>query len=243
MAGQPIQPIRGEFELYRPADWFDLLEEGPRGPEADAAAERRFAELITGTFSKADGATRDAAVASLLAWRAGMLDAGLVSHGVVNCPRDLEADPDEAARRVVESGDMSAWTTWHVLTAAVDVPSAPAELDLGEFFARVLGRETDPDACYVESFDTEMGCGFGLIAQPTFPSAADAVSVLLLDPVALGVDAPSTGPVQYGLAAALTTSPGGGPGLLVTGMCVDPEQVLEVAGLVALIAGNSRVRN
>jgi hypothetical protein len=31
-------------------------------------------------------------------------------------------------------------------------------------------------------------------------------------------------------------------GLLVTGVCVEPDQVGELAGLVAIVAGRSRVR-
>lgn len=228
--------MNGEFELYLPQDWVDLLADGPCGPDADAEAEVRFAELLANAFPLMDQAMRDAGVEGLLAWRRAMLDAGLVSHGVVNCPRDAEGDVAEAARRLIASGDPSAWSTWHVLTSVVDVPAAPAELDLGEFIVRVLGQRMDLEACYLESFSTEMGCGIGLIVQPPISGAADAASALLP-----GLDRRDTGSTHYGLAAALTTGAGGGPGLLVAGMCVDPEQVLELAALVAMIAGNSRV--
>lgn len=239
------RPAVGEVELFVPHDWFDLLADTPPGPEADADADARFAQLLAETFPAMDKATLDAGVDALLALRAAMFDAGIISHGVVNCPRDPAADPAEAARRVVESGDRSTWVTWHVLSALIEVPAVTPELDVGELMARLLGQDLDPDASHVESFATEMGCGTGLIMQPTFPSAAAAVAAGQpqgADAVA-NLDLPDPGPepVRFGLAAALASAPGGGPALLVVGMSVDPTQVLELGCLVAAIAGNSRI--
>lgn len=201
--------------------------------------------MIASTFPAMDKATVDAGVDALLALRASLLDAGIISHGVVNCPADDEADPAEVMRRVAETGDTSQWRSWHILSAVVTMPAIPLEVDTGELIARMLGQDLDPDASHVESFATEMGCGTGLILQPEFPSAADAAAAggpaatdLLTD---LDLDGVEPGPARYGLAVGLSTPLGGGASLLAVGMCMEPGQVLEVAALVAAIAGNSRV--
>ena len=42
-----------------------------------------------------------------------------------------------------------------------------------------------------------------------------------------------------GLVGAVSCAPGAGAGVVVVGMCLDPAQVAELAGLVAMIAGRS----
>jgi hypothetical protein len=148
----------------------------------------------------------------LLRWREDLLARGAVSHGVVS------AETDEGAP-----------VRWHVLTSVVRLP-AVSDVDLTSVLARLVavsGREV----LQVERFATDMGLGLGLIAQPeAAPPALDAWP-----------PAPTDDQPRLGAAAALSYAPGTGLGLLVVGMSVSPDQVLELAALVAVIAGRSRL--
>jgi hypothetical protein len=125
--------------------------------------------------------------------------------------------------------DEGAPVRWHVLTSVVRLP-AVSDVDLTSVLARLVavsGREV----LQVERFATDMGLGLGLIAQPeAAPPALDAWP-----------PAPTDDQPRLGAAAALSYAPGTGLGLLVIGMSVSPDQVLELAALVAVIAGRSRL--
>lgn len=214
-------------DLAVPGDWLDLLEENPPGPAADAAARDRFTDLVTATLPTATPETVTAATEALLAWRTHLQQHNVISHGVINVPLDEAGEPvDDPAP------GHPRWACWHVLTAVIAVPPVSAELDLGAFVAGALGQHLDPQASYVESFATDLGCGTGLLLQPA------------LDPAALqeaGAIATTNDAARFGLAAGLTCPPGGGLGLLVTGACLDPAETVPLAALVANIAARSRV--
>jgi hypothetical protein len=99
-------------------------------------------------------------------------------------------------------------------------------LDLGALMSRVFDARFKERVAYVERFTTEMGIGFGFLSQPLVPVPED-----WKDEVPAGL--------RTGLAGALACSPQGGKGLLVVGTCLNPDQVRELAALVAVIAGNS----
>lgn len=155
---------------------------------------------------------RAGSVELLLHWREDLLTRGAVSHGVAN-----------------------AWTgegapvRWHVLTSVVRLPVVP-DVDLTSVLTRLVAA-SGRDVLQVERFGTDMGLGLGLIARPEV-----AVPVLATGPLA-----PADGQRRLGAAAALSYAPGAGLGLLVVGMSVSPDQVLELAALVAVIAGRSRL--
>lgn len=202
------------------------------------------------TYPRADLVTVEAAVDGLMAWREVVMGHGVLSHGIVNCPYIFDADVGPAVASGATPGASTAgrpgWASWHVLTAVVRIPPVSPEFDLGELLARLVGAQLDPEAAAVESFTTVMGCGTGLVLQPSISVPADAAQAWNGIARALaeeGIDSPGANSLRYGLAAALAFPAGGGLGLLVTGMCMDPRQVLEVAGLVAVIAGRSHVGN
>lgn len=199
-------------DLLLPGDWFDLLAD-----ETAEAARERFADLVTRSYPRADATTCNALVQAMLDWRKFLLDGGAVVHGLVHAPT-----PD---------GDHA---TWQVLAGATPLPAA-GEVDLATLITRVLGQQLDPQATVVESFETDLGSGIGIIAQPEIAPPTDMPPEM----AALGVVA--THPVRVGLAGALAFPPEGGMGLLVVGMSVDPEQVLELAAVIAVIAGRAKL--
>ncbi|MGQ0630260.1 MAG: hypothetical protein ACT4P1_04400 [Sporichthyaceae bacterium] len=236
----PAPAGSGQVELCTPHDWVELLAENPPGPEADAAARARFFDLIQTALPTADPTIAHAGAEALMAWRARMLSQGVISHGVINVPLDAAGDPLEAG-----AANIDRWACWHILTAVLHVPPISPELDLGEFVARVLGQHLDPSGSYLESFVTEVGCGTGLLLTPILDPSATA------DPNASGPPTAETPdenlttthapPTHYGLAAALTCPPGGGTGLLVTGVCLDPVEIAALGAVVAVMAARSRV--
>lgn len=216
-------PVDVEVELFLPTDWYDVLADDLPGPEGDAAARARFLELLTSALPEADAVLiRDGAEA-LMGWRAAMWEQGVISHGIVNCP----FDPDAAADPLPTS-DGTGWVSWHILTAVVEFPPVSPDLNLGELLARMVGQKFSASS-YVESFETDLGHGTGVLMRPELVPAEGA------NPGGPGVRR------CYGLAVAAASPSGGGTGLLVSGVCLDPEHLLEVAGLVAVIAGKSRV--
>ena len=131
--------------------------------------------------------------------------------------------------------DGAGHATWHILAGAVGLPEA-GEVDLSAVVARALGAQLDSQVSVVEAFETDLGLGVGLITQPVIEPPSDVPDEL----ARLGVDTDE--PVRVGLAAGLAFPPDGGFGFLVAGMCVDPEQVLELAAVVAVIAGRARLQ-
>ncbi|MEV6313921.1 hypothetical protein [Streptomyces sp. NPDC051776] len=119
-----------------------------------------------------------------------------------------------------------AHAAWQVYAGVVDVPSSPDELDLGELMAQTFGKEYSEVGAYTESFVTDMGLGFGFMAQPPVR-------------VPEGTTDETSDDCRIGLAGALACPVGGVQGLLVIGTSLNPEQVREMAGLVAAIAGRS----
>lgn len=221
-------PLR-ELELCVPHDWIDLLADGPQGEEADLAARERFFDLVGATYPAAERVDIEAGTEALLAWRAAMIGRGAVSHGIVSCPVEPAAThPDGRPRRA----------EWQIMSAIVTVPAGVGDLDTGELLARLMGAQLDPESTYVESFETDIGCGVGLMLQPVLTDPGLSIQA------ALGIEAAESRAdaepaLRYGLAAALASPVSGGYSLLVTGICLDPDQLREMAALVAVIAGRS----
>lgn len=117
--------------------------------------------------------------------------------------------------------------TWHVLTHAVPVPS-DSDVDVSAMLARLLGSQVSGG--HVEAFDTPQGRAVGLLREQTL-EVPDG-------PTGSGQD---VGTTISGLAAVLSLPRGSRLGLLVVGVCVDPEQVQDLAGLVTTIATRSTI--
>lgn len=202
-------PPAGVVDLCLPADWCDLV------LGDDAGARARFAGLAQQVWPGAPEDVRASVTDALVAWRARLVAAGAVSHGVVGA--------------VAPGGEPA---VWHVISSVVELPRSP-ELDLTAVLAELLPARIQ-DVLHVERFETDLGLGVGFVATPE-----------VLPPP--GTD-PGAGPaaggrtVRTGLAGALACAPGAGHGLLVTGACLAAGQVAELAALVAMIAGRSRLR-
>jgi hypothetical protein len=192
--------------LCLPVDWCEILIDD--GDDARAHVDRVLRE----TWPSCPEQLRAGSVEVLLRWQEDLRARGTVSHGLV----DTWTDGGAPVR-------------WHVLTAVVRLPEVP-DVDLTSVLTQLVAV-TGRDVLHVERFPTDMGLGFGLIAQPEV--AARELADL---PVAS-----TDGPGRLGAAAALSYAPGTGLGLLVIGMSVSPDQVLELAALVAVIAGRSRL--
>lgn len=205
--------LSGAVDLKVPHDLVDLL-----APESDDDARVMFDGLFAEMVPRADDHDRGVLVDGLLAWRRSLLDEGLIMHGVVLAP----ADPDDP--------DLQTPVHWHLLAGVVDIGRA-GEIDAGEVGARFLGQELGPDRAYTESFDTDMGWGVGLITE-----------VPVTPPAATGDSAPAALPSLFGLAAGLSAPRDSRYGLLVIGLCLDLERTLEMAAIVAMIAGCSIIR-
>ena len=193
-------------ELCLPTGWCEVLIDD--GDDARAHVER----VLRQTWPSCPEHLRAGSEELLLRWQQDLLAQGAVSHGVVNV-----------------STDEGAPVRWHVLTSVVRLPRV-SDVDLTSVLTRLVaasGREV----LHIERFETDMGLGFGLIAQPEV--ADPALSMVPL--------AAAGGQRRLGAAAALSYAPGTGLGLLVVGMSVSPDQVLQLAALVALIAGRSRL--
>ncbi|AZM46819.1 hypothetical protein DMB38_14295 [Streptomyces sp. WAC 06738] len=198
----------GRIQLYAPADWFDLMADG-----GDRAATRaRCAELVRLTYPRTAAERREQFTDALLAWHDVLYADGVLMNGIVTAP-------------LPSSGEQAAWL---VFAGVVEVPENPSDLDLGELMTSVFAEHYRAAPAYTEAYATDMGMGFGFVAQPALPRAAVA-----------GVEGAGEDPVQVGLAGALATPSGGGLGLLVVGTSLNPLQAGELAGLVAVIAGRS----
>lgn len=198
----------GRIQLYAPTDWFDLMADG-----ADREATRaRCAELVRLTYPRTAAERREQFTDALVAWHDVLYADGVLMNGIVTAP-------------LPSSGEQAAWL---VFAGVVEVPESPSDLDLGELMTSVFAGHYGAAPAYTEAYATDMGMGFGFVAQPALPRAA-----------AEGVEGVGDDPVQVGLAGALATPVGGGLGLLVVGTSLNPLQAGELAGLVAVIAGRS----
>ncbi|MFC8131271.1 hypothetical protein [Streptomyces sp. NPDC057302] len=177
---------------------------------ADREATRiRCAELVRLTYPNTPADRRNVFVDGLMECHERYLADGALMYGVITTPLPSSGAP----------------AVWQVQAGAVAVPSTPAEVDLGELMSRVFDAQFKDKVAYIERFTTEMGIGFGFLSQPSFPVPKDWGE--------------AASDVRTGLAGALACPPEGGKGLLVIGTCLDPQQVRELAALVAVIAGNS----
>ncbi len=208
----------GRVALYTPEDWFDLLADG----EDTAAIHRRFQELIDHSYPHESSHVRRNFTDALLYWRTSMLRQGIIAQGVVAVPEDNENGP----------------ATWQINVGVVDVPSTSDDLNITAVMERQLASELQDRDVYLESFPTEIGLGFGVISQPRFsPDSTFDAFPPLRDPSTSALQSPER--LRIGQAVVLATPPGGGLGLLVIGHCLDPEQVLPLAAVVAIIGGKS----
>ncbi|CAL9543659.1 hypothetical protein [Streptomyces sp. enrichment culture] len=213
LSTSPLRHPLGSVQLYAPTDWFDLLADG----DDEEAARTRCADLINRSYPHKAAGPRQEYTDALMAWRRVLLAQGVITHGVVAVPEG------EYGRAV-----------WQISAGVVDVGPSNQDVDLGEVLARHFGQELRGRQVYTESFPTAMGIGMGIISQPELLSADR--TELFPDPPAARTARPLA---KLGLAVCLACPPGGGRGLMVVGTCLDAEQVLAMASIVALIAGKS----
>lgn len=222
MAGaSPTVPLGPDatVELRLPADFHDLL-----APADPTQARVELDVLFRRMLPTASAAQIAAAVDGMMRWRELLTTAHVLVHGFVGVP----------------AGEHSPVPVhWHVLAAAIEVP-APDELDVGALFARVLGQRWDDATTYVESFESRMGWGVGVLGsfRPRLPEG--------IEPLLAGLGRQGTpgGPVhpgidQVGVAATITGAHGSPVALGVLGICLDPSQVLELGGLVTAIGAGA----
>ncbi|MFF9125770.1 hypothetical protein ACF09J_21105 [Streptomyces sp. NPDC014889] len=204
----------GAVELYAPTDWFDLVADSD-----EASARERCADLINRSYPEHDPSLRADLTAALMEWRRILRERGLITYGLVCVP---EEDGGPAV--------------WQILASVVEVPTAGTDVNLSEIMVRLLGEELEGRQVYTESYPTRMGLGLGVISQPVMSPEGE----LTLFPTQEQEMVAETSAVgRIGLAISLSCPPGGGRALLVVGNCLDAEQVVPLAGVVALIAGNS----
>ncbi len=202
----------GAIELCLPTDWCEVLIDD--GDDARAHVER----VLRTTWPTCPERLHAGSVELLLRWREALLARGTVSHGLVS----------------TQTGD-GVPVRWHVLTSVVRLPEV-SDVDLTALLTRLVAT-TGQEVLHVERFATDIGLGLGLIAQPEV--AAPALDGI---PLPAAPVASTGGQRRLGATAALSYAPGSGLGLLVVGMSATPEQVMELAALVAVIAGRSRLR-
>ena len=174
------------------------------------ATRARSADLVRLTYPNTPLERREEFTDGLLYCYDRFLVDGVVMYGVITAPL-----PSTGTQAV-----------WQVYGGVVAVPRRPAEMNLGKLLAQVFDHQFAEEMAYIEKFPTDMGHGFGFISQPLVLIARDWEG----DP---GTE------MRTGLAGVLSCPPDGGRGLLVIGTCLDPGQVRELAGLVAVIAGRS----
>ena len=113
----------------------------------------------------------------------------------------------------------------------MELPPVP-DIDVTAVLARLCAEQGE-NVRSVEQFETDMGLGVGILAEREVrPTPLPGMPASELDDQ----------PIRMGVAAALACEPGARHGLLIVGVCFSPAQTTELAGLVAVIAGRSRVR-
>lgn len=203
----------GEIDLCLPAQWTDVLLAPADGEDLDGT----LTWLVRATWPAGPQERWDAALGVLRTWRDALRAGGVVSHGLVSGTRT--------------DGSLAAW---QVMTSVVSIPAEP-EVDLATLLSGLLQAE-EHDVVHVERFATEVGLGLGIVAVPELQPPGD------LDRIArLGLEVRPE-PVKVGMTAALAWEQGAQQAILVVGLCLAPDQVLELAGVVAVIAGRSRLR-
>ncbi|GAA1929652.1 hypothetical protein GCM10009837_64180 [Streptomyces durmitorensis] len=202
-------PDTGTVRLFAPDDWFDLAADID-----EEAAHARCTDLIDRSYPHREPGLRADFTAALMAWRQALREQGVIMYGLVTVP-DSEAGP----------------AVWQIMATVVEVPRVGNDLDLGEVVSRLLGQELTGRLVYTEAYPTRMGVGLGVISQPSM--SPDGELALFPHPDLGGDDS------HIGLALSLSCPPSGGRGLLVVGNCLESEQVVALAGVVALIGGNS----
>ncbi|MGW7085928.1 hypothetical protein ACWGH2_20895 [Streptomyces sp. NPDC054871] len=211
----------GEAALFVPTDWFDLLTDG----RDEERAAIRIKELVTLAYAHRPPDVQSSITDTFHAARRLFLDDGMISCGLIT----LETtDEDDAV-------------TWQICAGVIEVSPLDPDISAGEVLARHFGEQLEGKQVYVESFPTAMGTGFGLVSQPGI-HASGGVDTFPELPADGGAPVSSRYAAQLGMAAALSCPVGGGSGLLVVGTCFNPEQVVSLASLVALICGKSTVR-
>ncbi|MEV8016828.1 hypothetical protein AB0O76_10865 [Streptomyces sp. NPDC086554] len=211
----------GEVSLFAPTDWFDLLTDG----QDDEAAQARIEQLVAQAYAHRDQGIRDSIADTFGTARRLFLDDGMISCGLIALPTTEEDGP----------------VTWQICAGVIDVSPLDPDINAGEVLSRHFGERLEGKQVYVESFPTEMGTGFGLVSQPGITPSGEVDTFPELPPPG-GAPVSSRYAAQLGMSAALSCPVGGGSGLLVVGNCLDPEQVVSLAALVALICGKSKVR-
>ncbi|MFD6436145.1 hypothetical protein ACFWFC_25840 [Streptomyces venezuelae] len=179
------------------------------GPDREATRVR-CEEIVRRTYPETPPDRRKDFVDGLMACHERYLADGALMYGVITAPL-----PSTGKQAV-----------WQVQAGVVAVPDVPEEVDLGELMSRVFDAQFKQQVAYCERFTTDMGLGFGFLSQPDVPVPEDWEDEVPAD-------------LRTGLAGALACPFEGGRGLLVVGTCLNPEQVRELAALVAVIAGNS----
>lgn len=199
-----------QARLFVPADWFDLLSDKA---EADAA-QQRYDSLVERVFPSSSPHVRRDIVNGLLLWREHLWSKGILSHGVVNVPADGDEPP----------------IVWQVFVVAMRLPPNSPELNSGALLAQLIKQSDLSFATHVEIYRTAMGVGLGLFGRQPRPAPGGTQN---------SSQNGDTKPLQNGVAAALSYTPGAEYGLAVVGVSMDPEQDQDVGRLVALIAGRS----
>jgi hypothetical protein len=195
--------------LWLPSDWFNFLADGP---DADAA-RRRYEGLMQKVFPNMPREGHREIAQGLMRWRERLWSQGFLVHGVICVP---EEDDHSKAKAF-----------WQVVVATMKLPRTNPELNPVALLERVIGQSELSYATHVETFETELGLGMGVIGRP---------------PLRLPDNAATRGDRElpkYGMAAAVSCAPGAEYGLSVVGVSLDPEQDRQLAMLVALIAGKS----
>ncbi|MDT0343097.1 hypothetical protein [Streptomyces litchfieldiae] len=197
--------------LYLPTDWFNFLEDG----DDPAAAARRYAELMARLFPNMPPQGHQEIVDGLMLWRERLWSNGFLAHGIITVP-DSEEYPA---------------AMWQVLVTTMKLPATHPELDPTALLRRLIPQSELSFTTHVETYETEMGLGIGVIGRPpmTLPGGAEV-------PGTAGKEVP-----KVGMAAALSFAPGAEYGILAVGVSVNPEQDQLLAMLIALIAGKSKL--
>ncbi|RKN11968.1 hypothetical protein [Streptomyces radicis] len=181
------------------------------GPDAEAA-KARYGDVVARAFPDMPAEGHAEITAGLLRWRGHLWNNGFLTHGVIAVP---EADDRKAA-------------LWQILVTTLRMPAMNPDIDPTALLRRMIPQSELGFVSHVEQYETDMGLGIGVMGRiPLLPPGSLPEGV---------TEAP-----QGGMAAAISCAPGAEYGLLVLGTCLDPEQDVMLAMLIALIAGKSRL--